>query len=136
MKKKRKPRKRIGISAALLLIAFLPSGATAKKKPALDDYAIVSGSVSTESGYALSDADVTLAPESQSGSSSEKPAGKAKPLDAVSDARGEFVFHVPPGPLEYVVTVAAKGYRTQRKKVSVQDRERIEVTFQLEPESK
>jgi Carboxypeptidase regulatory-like domain len=123
MKKKRKPRKRIGISAALLLIALLPSGAAGKKKPVLDDYAIVSGSVFTENGYALSDAEVTLS-------------GKDKPLAAVSDARGEFVFHVPPGPLEYVVTVAAKGYRTQRKTVSVQDRERVEVTFQLEPESK
>ena len=78
MRKKRKPKKRIGTSGlllgallpALLLAAFLPQAAAAKKKPALDTYAIVSGSVFNESGYALPGADVTLAPEGQFGSSS------------------------------------------------------------------
>ena len=57
-------------------------------------------------------------------------------MEAVSDARGEFVFRVPPGPAHYSVTVAAKGYQSQRKSVSVEDQERVEVTFQLERESK
>ena len=57
-------------------------------------------------------------------------------MEAVSDARGEFVFRVPPGPTHYTVTVHAKGYQSQRKTVSVQDQERVEVTFQLERESK
>jgi hypothetical protein len=109
----------------LLLIASLPLGAAAKKKPALDTYAILSGSVFDGNGYALPDAAVTLAAE-----------GKAKPMETVSDARGEFVFRVPPGPRQYAVTVSAKGYQSQRKTVSVQDQERVEVTFQLERESK
>jgi hypothetical protein len=119
MKKKRKPRKRIGtrrallgaLLPALLLAAFLPVTAIAKKKSAPDTPAIVSGSVFNDSGYALADADVTLAPQAQS--------GKSKPLQAASDARGEFVFHVPAGPAQYTVTVSAKGYRSQQKSVSL-----------------
>jgi Carboxypeptidase regulatory-like domain len=135
MKKKRKPRKKIGTRRALLgallaalLAVLLPVTAIAKKKSAPDTPAIVSGSVFSDSGYALADADVTLAPRAQS--------GKLKPLQAISDARGEFVFHVPAGPAQYTVTVSAKGYRSQQKSVTVQDQERLEVTFQLERESK
>jgi cytoskeletal protein RodZ len=138
MKKKRKPKKRTGTSTlgihfvllpALLLAGFLAPRAAAKKKPALDTYAIVSGSVFQESGYALPGADVSLVPEEQSDKAS-------KPMTAVTDARGEFVFHVPPGPAHYAVTVDARGYQRQRKSVSVQDQERVEVTFQMENQSK
>ncbi len=140
MKKKRKLKKRIGTNwlswsallPALVVAVFLPSAAAAKKKPAPDNSAIVSVSVFDDRGYALPDADITLAPETQPGSS----AGKVKPMEAVADARGEFVMHVPPGPAKYSVAVAAKGYQTQRKSVSVEDQERVEVTFQLERESK
>jgi hypothetical protein len=140
MKKERKPKKRIGTNRlplgawlrallpALLLAGFLLPAAGAKKKPPPDNSAIVSGSVFDDRGYAFPDADVTLAPESEP--------GKVKPMEAVSDARGEFVFHVPPGPAKYTVSVVAKGYQSQRKSVSVEDQERVEVTFQLERESK
>jgi hypothetical protein len=136
MKTKRKPRKRSGtrdvrrVLLGLLLSAvlpLLPLKAAPKKKPALDTYAIVSGSVFDGRGYALPDANVTLVSDAQP---------KTKPLEAVSDARGEFVFRVPPGPAHYTVTVAAKGYRGESKSVSVQDQERVEVTFQLDQESK
>jgi hypothetical protein len=136
MKKKRKPKKRIGTSllffSALLLIAFLPSAA-AKKKPSLDTYAIVSGTVFDGNGYALPDANLTLAPESETGPAH---GDKTKPMETVSSARGEFAFRVPPGPMRYSVAVAAKGYQSQQKSVSVQDQERVEVTFQLDRESK
>jgi len=134
MRKKRKRKKRIGISLALLLAAFLflaaslPLAGAPKKKPALDTYALVSGSVFEERGYALPGADVSLVPETGS--------GNTKPLEAVSDGRGEFVIRVPPGPMQYSVTVQAKGYQSLRKTLSVQDQERVEVTFQLERESK
>ncbi len=137
MKTKRRPRKKSGISpalpaalllAALLLAALLPLTAAPKKKPALDTYAVLSGSVFDDSGYALMGADVSLAPEAQSGTT--------KPMEAVSDARGEFVVRVPPGPIQYSVTVSSKGYRSVRKSVSVMGQERIEVTFQLMRESK
>lgn len=137
MRKKRKPKKRIGTSAlvpVLLLAAVLPLASASKKKAGSDTYAVVSGSVFDSSGYALPDADVTLAPENAASSVTGAP--KAKPLQAVSDARGEFIFRVPPGPAHYVLTVAAKGRQSRQKTVSVENQERIEVTFQLEAESK
>jgi hypothetical protein len=136
--RKKKSTKRIGtrpgpgISLVLLVAALLPVASSAKKKPALDTYAVISGSIFQESGYALPDADVTLLAEPPSG---EKP-GKAEKMQAVSDARGEFIFRVPPGPMHYTIVVAAKGYQTLRKSVAVEGQERVEVTFQLERESK
>jgi len=45
MRKKRRLRKRIGTSLALVLAIFLGLPAAAKKKPALETYAVISGSV-------------------------------------------------------------------------------------------
>jgi hypothetical protein len=135
MKKKRKKRigtSLIGTSVLLLLAAFVPVAAAAKKKPALDTYAVISGSVFQESGYALADAAVTLVAEPASGGA----AVKEQKMEAVSDARGEFIFRVPPGPMNYAIVVAAKGYQSLRKSVAVEGQERVEVTFQLERESK
>ncbi len=133
MRKKRNPKKRTGIRLALVLAALIPLAAAPKKKPALDTYAVVSGSVFTASGYALPDADVTLAPEAPPAGGSSV---KSKPIEIASDARGEFVVRVPPGPLDYRVTVNARGYQSQQKTVRVEDQERVEVTFQLERLSK
>jgi hypothetical protein len=132
MRMKNKRKKRIGISLVLLAAALLPVASAAKKKPALDTYAVISGSVFQESGYALADAAVTLVAEPASGGA----AVKAQKMEAVSDARGEFLFRVPPGPMNYAIVVAAKGYRSLRKSVTVEGQERVEVTFQLERESK
>jgi len=137
MTRKRIPRKkRTGIRAALLtglvLAGLLSPALAAKKKPAQDTPAIVSGSVFDDRGYALADANVTLAPEDEAGAVK----GKEKPREAVSDARGEFVFHVPAGPARYTVSVAARGHRSQQKSIMLEDQERVEVTFQLEPLSK
>ena len=131
-KKKRKPRKRTGTSLGLLLTllvaAFTPLAAAPKKKPVLDTYAVVSVSVFDDSGYALTGAEVILAPDVQP--------TKANTIEMVSGARGEAVVRVPPGPMHYNATVHAKGFQSQRKTVSVEDQERVEVTFQLERESK
>ena len=127
--KKRKRKKRIGISLAVMGLSLLiPAAAAAKKKPAAETYAIVSGTVFDDRGYALQGANVILAPEGSS--------GKTKPIDVVSSARGEFVVRVPPGPAQYSATAHASGFQSQRKSVMVQDQERVEVTFQLERESK
>jgi hypothetical protein len=84
-----------------------------------------------EPGFAIPGAEVQLAlsPPTEAGS-------KTKKLKTATDARGEFVFHVPAGRAEYVVSTTAKGFKSQQKTVSVQAAERIEVTFLLEPESK
>lgn len=133
MKRKKRPRK-IGTSLAsvvtLTLVILSPLAGAPKKKPALETYAAVSGTVFQQSGYALPGANVSIMPETAG-----VPA-KTQKMDAVSSPRGEFAFRVPPGPANYIVTVSAKGYRAAQKAVSVQDQEREEVTFQLERESK
>ena len=128
----KKRKKRIGTSLLLLVATLLPGAAAAKKKPEPDTYAMISGSVFQESGYALPEAAITLIAEPASGST----AAKAQKLEAVSDARGEFIVRVPPGPANYTIVVAAKGYQIMRKSVMVEGLERVEVTFQLERESK
>jgi hypothetical protein len=128
----KKRKKRIGISLLLLVATLLPAAAAAKKKPALDTYAMISGSVFQESGYALSEAAITLIAEPASGGAPVK----AQKMESVSDARGEFIFRVPPGPTNYAIVVAAQGYQSMRKSVMVEGQERVEVTFQLERESK
>ena len=132
MRKKRKKR-RIGISQLLLLAAVIPRGANAgDKKTVAEPYAMVGGTVFQESGFALANAVITLAPEPQAGGST----AKAKKVQAISDARGEFVFRVPAGAGRYTVRAAAKGYQTKEKSVTVEREERVDVTFQLQPESK
>jgi len=122
MKTRKKSKRKIGISLLILAAFMAPVVSAAKKKPP-EVYAVISGSVFRESGYALPDAAVTLIADGQK-------------METTSDARGEFIFHVPPGPKQYSVTVAAKGYQSLRKSVTVEGEERVEVTFQLEGESK
>ena len=132
MRKKRKKR-RIGISLLFLLAAVIPLGANAgDKKTVAESYALVGGTVFQESSFALPNASITLFSEPQAGGS----AAKTKKLQAISDARGEFVFRVQAGNGRYTVRVAAKSYQTQEKSVAVEREERVDVTFQLEPESK
>jgi hypothetical protein len=128
---KRRQRKKIGIRAALfasrLLLILFPLLCVANKKPAPDTYATVSVSVYDDSGYALADAHLKLVLDGQS---------RAKPLEAVADSRGEYVFRVPPGPAHYSLTAEAKGHQSQTKSVMVEGQERVEATFQLERQSK
>jgi hypothetical protein len=132
MRKKRKKR-RIGISLLFLLAAVIPQGADAgDKKANAESYALVGGSVFQESGFALPNALITLTPEPQAGDS----AAKAKKIQAISDARGEFVFRVQADAQRYTIRVAAKSYQTQEKSVKVEGEGRVDVTFQLQPESK
>jgi len=131
-RKKRKKR-RIGISLLFLLAAIIPLGANAgDKKTSAESYALVGGTVFQESGFALPNAVITLIPEPLASDS----AAKAKKMQASSDARGEFVFRVPAGAGRYTVRAAAKSYQTHEKFVTVERVERVDVTFQLQPESK
>jgi hypothetical protein len=134
-KTRRRPKKRSGIRAVLLaapllitwLLLLLPLQGAEKKKPTLDTYATVGVSVYDGDGRVLPNANLILVLDGQS---------KAKPLEVVADSRGEYVFRVPPGPAHYTLTARAKGYQSQQKSVMVEDQERVEVTFQLERQSK
>jgi hypothetical protein len=46
------------------------------------------------------------------------------------------VFRVPASAMHYTLKVAAKSFQTQEKSVTVASEERVDVTFQLQPESK
>ena len=126
-------KKKSGASLALLLLTLFPTASEgAKKKVAAPAYALVSGTVFQEKGYALPSAEITLVSDPQPDSSTVK----VKKMQAVSNARGEFVFRVPPASMRYTVKVSAKGYQGQEKPATVQGEVRIELTFQLQPESK
>jgi len=127
--RRKKRRKRIGISLGLLLIALSPAPAQTRRASAAA-YGVVAGSVFQESGYSLANAQITLIPDPQASSSQ----GKLKKLESVSDSRGEFAFHVPP--MHYIIRVKAKGFESQEKPVELAGEGRIDVTFQLHPESK
>ena len=132
MRKRRKKRKRIGISLWLALIAILPQAQAAGKKADPESYAVVAGTVFRDPGFALPNATVTLTPAP----SQAAPSVKIKKQQTVSNARGEFVFRIPPVSMHYTVRAAAKGYRDEEKPIDVEGEARVEVTFSLHEESK
>lgn len=86
-------------------------------------YGIIGGTVFRDSGYSLPGATVVL---------TRKNDPKAKKLDeAVSDARGEFAFRVPPSQDVYVIKASLKGFQSSEKEASVSGGERIDVTLTL-----
>jgi len=109
--------------AAILVCGLLASAAGKKPEP----YAVVAGTVVREDGFSLPGASVTLLP---------KDVPKAKKLEAVSDARGEFAFRVPAGAASYVVKAVRKGFQPAEKEASVSGDGRVDVTLTLSAESK
>lgn len=129
--------KRSGDSTAVLLLACAgliaaPASFAADKKkeqPAAE-YSVVAGTVFREPGFALPEADVTLAPLGD-----EPGIKKGKKLSFTTNTRGEFAFRVPSEKARYSVIASARGFVRQQKAVEVQPADRIEVTFMLVPES-
>ena len=122
--------RRIG-SSTLLLVALINCALAAEKRK-VEPYGLVAGTVFREPGFALPGAEVTVVPNPEQGQAPVK----IKKLQALSDARGEFAFRVPPVPMRYTIHVTAKGYQPQEKSVSIAGEERMEATFELHPESK
>ncbi|WP_321474167.1 carboxypeptidase regulatory-like domain-containing protein [uncultured Paludibaculum sp.] len=134
-KKKRRKRTTIGakLFVLLLLLALspvLPAGLLAAGDQRAES-AVVAGTVFRDPGFALPGAQLTLTVKT-------KPEGVKTPKaqKAVSDARGEFAFYVPPRKAQYLVTVKARGHVQQEKVVDVTDSpDRLDVYFQLKPET-
>ena len=131
-KKRRKRKKRIGISLLLLLIAAPLAAEAGKKTVEPESYALISGTVFRDPGFALPNAAVTLTPIPPP----QTPPAKVKKMQTVCNARGEFVFRVAPASMRYTVQAAAKGYHPEEKSVDVEGEARIEVTLSLHKESK
>ncbi|HWZ31617.1 MAG TPA: carboxypeptidase-like regulatory domain-containing protein [Bryobacteraceae bacterium] len=99
-----------------------------EQKKKAEPYAVVSGTVFRDPGYALPDAKVVLLAANDP---------KAKKLqEAVSNYRGEFTFRVPPRESKYVVKASLKGFRPDVKEAVINGEERIDVNLVLVPESK
>lgn len=127
--------KRTGAKAvvALALMAALPPGWAAAPSGGQRDHAhaLISGSVFREDGLSLPGAEIEL--EAIGGSVQSR---KFKKMRAVSDARGEFAFRVPPVPAEYRLRATAPGCQPEQRQVRVSTEERIDVFFRLRPASK
>jgi hypothetical protein len=133
MRRRRKTRI-ISLLLTLLTLAaasIVPALAD-KKKAAAESYVLLAGTVFTETGFALPNAEVAViqdpAPETKH--------SKAKKMQVVSDSRGEFALRLPIGNAHYAVRVSAKGFRSEEKSVTVQGEDRLDVTFQLHQESR
>lgn len=132
MRTRMKTRKRTGISLLLLGAASLLPPVQAAKKKAPEAYALLEGTVFRDTGFSLPDAEIVVIPDP----SPDGPPLKIKKMQAVSDGRGEFAFRLPTASMHYRIRVTAKGYRSAEKAVTVQGEDRVDVTFQLQPESK
>jgi hypothetical protein len=54
--------------------------------------------------------------------------------EATSDHQGELAFRVPPG-AEYELTIEARGFKTQTRKIDSRQGNRTELTIRMEPQS-
>lgn len=128
--------RRIGSSAFLSLLLFLPLTAHAdkksKEKADAQPYAVLAGTVFRESGFALAGAEVMIAPDPQPG---QAPVKIQYPR-AISDNRGEFAFRVPAAAMRYTVSAKAKGFEAKQKSADVEGEVRIDVTLILPAMSK
>ena len=125
-------KKRTGSSRRwFLCLVSLPL--FAGKKKSVDLYAIIGGTVFRDPGFALRGAEVTLEPVKAVINGS-----KLKLQHAISDARGEFAFRVPPlEGAKYKVTAKMAGMTPETKLAETRGgEERIDVTFMLLPASK
>jgi hypothetical protein len=120
------------LAAALLLAPVLmPEIAEARGKGGRQQeerVGVVAGTVFQDSGFALSGARVTLAPEGKS-----EHAARIKPQETTTDRRGEFAFRVPAGSMRYTVRVEAEGWAPAEKSVEVEWDQRLDVSFRLRP---
>ena len=130
--KRRKRRKRTGISLLLLAAACLLPADAAKKKAALEPYVLLEGTVFRETGFSLPNAEIVVIPDPPPGT----PPAKIKKMQTVSDARGEFALRLPTASMRYTVKVSAKGYHSEEKSITIQGEDRVDVTFHLHEESK
>ncbi len=124
---------RIGASGLLLLaiVGGTAAGTCWAKDRKAQPHALIAGTVFRESGLSLPGAEITLTVVEESG-----PGRKARPMEARSDARGEFAFRVPPTPARYRLSVKAHGYLPEEKTVSISGEERVDVFFRLRRASK
>jgi hypothetical protein len=115
------------ISFALSALLLLGQTVRPKAQSKQQEYAVLAGTVFRDPGFAQAGATVVL---------TTKAAPDKKLQQQVSDARGEFSFHVPPGPQTYVVRATLKGFKPAGEEMEIVATEQINATLLLVPESK
>ena len=120
-------RRRSKSFVVLLPALCLAQLVLAQGRQKAEHYAVVSGTVFRDPGFAQPGASVTLALKSA-------PAKKLQ--HQISSPRGEFTFRVPASPNRYLITATLKGFQTAREEIEIQDQEQINATLLLVPESK
>lgn len=98
-----------------------------QNKQAAGDF-LLFGTVFTQQGFSLPGAEIAVRRAGQ------RPEKKPR-WRAVSDRRGEFAVYVPTG-AEYEITVRARGYRDESRKVDVQHGGREDFVFRMQPAPK
>jgi hypothetical protein len=130
-RKSKRPGSAAWLTLAVMAGLLLPAAAaepSAQSESRLRQYALIAGTVFTDTGLALRGASVQLIPGPQ-----ESRKNKTRKMEAVSDSRGEFAFRVPATAGRYTVKVRRDGFEPQEKTVNVTGDERIDVSFQLVP---
>ena len=92
-----------------------------KKQPPADDF-LVFCNVYNEQGYSLPGAEISV----------RRVAEKKIRWKGNSDRRGEYAVHVPLG-VEYEVSVSARGYAAQSRKVDASKGDREIMVFRMQP---
>ncbi|MCC6537244.1 MAG: carboxypeptidase regulatory-like domain-containing protein [Bryobacterales bacterium] len=123
------------VAGSLLMFTFPAPLLAAKKKKekagqAEAAGAVLAGTVFTGAGFALRGATVLVTAVPAEGAPAAK---KPARWEAVSDARGEFLFRLPPGPARYNVVVRAGGHQPQEKQLTYAADERQDQNFLLDP---
>lgn len=118
------PHRRAVLLAAVLTLA---SSAAMAVQRAEAPYVVIGGTVFDQRGFSLRGATLTAVLKGDP---------KAKKLQTVSDARGEFAFRVPAQSATWILRAAMKGFQAAENEASVDGKARTDVTFQLALESK
>lgn len=93
-----------------------------QKKPRLSDQFLIFGTVFEESGFLLPGAEIQV-----------RRAGEKKVRwRQVSDRRGEFAVRVPPG-AGYELTVKAKGFEEQSRRIDARTGNREDLIIRMKP---
>ena len=114
-----------------LFLLFLLAGSVSLPAEDKKIYSVIAGTVFRDPGFALPGALVVL-------EEVDPPAkGKRmKPQKVSSDAHGEYAFRLPGSEAKFKLTATAKGFVSQTKETVATPGVRVDVFFELKPESR
>ncbi len=126
-----KTTRRTGSLLVLLLLLLAGSRSLPAQDKEKKIYSVIAGTVFRDPGFALPGALVIL-------EEIEAPAkGKRmKPQKVNSDSHGEYAFRLPASETKFKLTATAKGFVSQTKETAATPGVRVDVFFELKPESR